>query len=97
MTADQITKEVVATQAQFKEAEGQIKNISDFAGKLQEMEGQEITEVFTFLLLAGVVLNSSDIHIESEEEGARVRIRIDGVLHEVTSIPHSLYTSLLSR
>jgi type II secretory ATPase GspE/PulE/Tfp pilus assembly ATPase PilB-like protein len=41
-------------------------------------------------------LNASDIHIETQEDGARIRFRIDGVLHVIARIPINKYRVLLS-
>jgi general secretion pathway protein E len=40
---------------------------------------------------------ASDIHIEPEEDRLRVRYRIDGILHEVTSLPVGAHGPLISR
>ncbi len=40
---------------------------------------------------------ASDIHIEPKENVAHVRLRVDGVLHNLLEIPKSVYPSLVSR
>jgi general secretion pathway protein E len=40
---------------------------------------------------------ASDIHIETEENQVRVRVRIDGVLHQIVSFPLSAHDQILSR
>ncbi len=40
---------------------------------------------------------ASDVHIEPEENRLRVRYRIDGILHEVTSLPLGTHAALISR
>ncbi|MGE5416858.1 MAG: GspE/PulE family protein [Acidobacteriota bacterium] len=53
--------------------------------------------------LANLIFNqavragASDIHIEPQDKGLRVRFRIDGVLHDVMHPPKSLHPSLVSR
>jgi len=50
------------------------------------------------LLVEEAIKNrASDIHIEPMEKKVRVRFRIDGVLHEVVSLPSSAHAPLLSR
>jgi len=49
------------------------------------------------LLYKAIQGRASDVHIEPTDEGARVRFRIDGVLHEVTSVPRAQVAALLSR
>ncbi len=40
---------------------------------------------------------ASDIHIEPEEDSVRIRYRIDGILHEVMSLPVTVHSALISR
>jgi len=49
------------------------------------------------LLEEAVKARSSDIHIEPDETRLRVRYRIDGILHEVASLPLTVHTGLISR
>lgn len=49
------------------------------------------------LLEEGVKARASDIHIEPDSSRVRVRYRIDGILHEVTSLPLNIHPALISR
>lgn len=51
------------------------------------------------VVLAGAMNNrASDIHFETEEKGVRLRLRIDGLLHDVlTNLSHDIYKFLISR
>ncbi len=50
------------------------------------------------LLVAQAVRDrASDIHLEPQEDFLRVRYRIDGILHEVQSLPLSVHPALVSR
>ena len=40
---------------------------------------------------------ASDIHIDPSKDALRVRLRIDGVLHEVYRLPKSIHSEILSR
>lgn len=40
---------------------------------------------------------ASDIHIEPEENKSIIRFRIDGVLHEMLSLPHNLHDQVITR
>lgn len=40
---------------------------------------------------------ASDIHIEPEEKNSLVRFRIDGILHDVLSLPSSLHDRIVTR
>jgi type IV pilus assembly protein PilB len=40
---------------------------------------------------------ASDVHIEPTKDGATIRVRIDGVLHDVVNLPKTLYEQLVNR
>jgi general secretion pathway protein E len=56
-----------------------------------------IAKALNLLVEEAVRARSSDIHIEPEEDKLRVRYRIDGILHEVTSLPIGAHGPLVSR
>ncbi len=49
------------------------------------------------VLLDAINSGASDIHLEPYEKTFRVRFRSDGVLHEITSPPHSLAMRIIAR
>ncbi|MEK7354019.1 MAG: GspE/PulE family protein [Chloroflexota bacterium] len=56
-----------------------------------------VVRAIDLLIKQAVRDRASDIHIEPQEEILRVRYRIDGILHEVMSLPLSVHPPLLSR
>lgn len=49
-------------------------------------------------IFAGAIhLSASDIHIEPEETGTRLRYRLDGVLHDILNLEQKIYERLASR
>jgi len=56
-----------------------------------------IAKALNLLVEEAVKARSSDIHIEPEEDKLRVRYRIDGILHEVASLPIGAHGPLISR
>lgn len=56
-----------------------------------------IAKIVHTILEFAVKSRASDIHVEPEETKTRVRYRIDGVLQEKLSLPHSIHDSLVSR
>jgi len=63
----------------------------------------QVTEVAPVVKLVNVIIiqaakdRASDIHFEPEEDVLRVRYRIDGVLHEVNTLPKKLQSPVISR
>jgi type IV pilus assembly protein PilB len=49
------------------------------------------------LLERAISSRASDIHLEPSEYDLRVRLRIDGVLHEVDAVPRGIQSALISR
>lgn len=66
-------------------------------------EGTSVTEeapiikIVASTLREAVIQKASDIHIEPQRNRLRVRFRIDGDLHEITSMPIELHQPIISR
>ena len=56
-----------------------------------------VVRAIDLLIKQGVRDRASDIHIEPQEDRLRIRYRIDGILHEVMTLPLSVHPPLLSR
>ncbi|MFA5878482.1 MAG: GspE/PulE family protein [Candidatus Staskawiczbacteria bacterium] len=75
----------------------EIKNISDFKKKTEAFLTQKTTDLLDVLLAGSIIIGASDIHFEAQEEQARLRVRLDGVLQDVLAIELKTYQSLISR
>jgi len=68
------------------------------AEKLKEMAFEApVVQFLNHLLGRAVELRASDIHIESSEHRFRVRLRIDGILHEKDVLEEQFYLAAVSR
>ena len=56
-----------------------------------------VVRAIDLLIKQAVRDRSSDIHVEPQEDRLRIRYRIDGILHEIMSLPSSVHPPLLSR
>lgn len=78
-----------------------INTMQDIEKLITEVsEGNKIHKVSRFLeiILAGAIaIKASDIHIEPEKEKSRLRLRLDGVLQDVTFFDLDIYHLLNSR
>lgn len=74
-----------------------VKSIFDFAKKIELSLSGSTSETIAILLAGSIYLNASDIHIEPEEERAKFRVRIDGMLHDVMFLDIKIYKNLVSR
>ncbi len=57
----------------------------------------EVIRLVNLVFLEAVKKRASDIHFEVYEDRFRIRIRVDGVLHEIVSPPKNLVIPLVSR
>jgi type IV pilus assembly protein PilB len=60
-------------------------------------ENAPIVKVVNLIFEQAVRDRGSDVHIEPQQDRVRVRVRTDGALHEVLSLPVSMATPLVSR
>ena len=56
-----------------------------------------VSRIIEVLLSSALATKASDIHIEPEEQGVRIRMRLDGVLADVAYIDAETYRLVLSR
>lgn len=62
-----------------------------------EKTARHISNIFSVIVAGAIGIHASDIHIEPTEEEIRVRYRIDGVLHDVATLPSEIYRLFSSR
>lgn len=56
-----------------------------------------VIRIVDTLLKHAILQSASDIHIEPEEQGVRVRYRIDGILHDAMSLPKQILPGIVAR
>lgn len=56
-----------------------------------------VIQLVNTMILEGLKARASDLHLESTEDGLRVRHRIDGVLHDVSRPPRRYQAAVVSR
>lgn len=62
-----------------------------------EKTGTDTSRLLEIIMAGASSLKASDIHIEPEEHGARLRYRIDGLLQDIGHLGSDVYRLLLSR
>ena len=60
-------------------------------------EDVSIVQLINSIILRAVEERASDIHLEPDVDALRVRMRIDGVLHEMTLLEQKLHPAVISR
>ena len=105
---NQIVEEIEKVYAKKANIEESMKELVDF--EVEEEEEEEDEELLriqaedapaikfvNLLLLQAVQDRASDIHIEPQEKGLKIRLRVDGILREITPPPKRMQSGIISR
>ena len=75
----------------------EVKHISQYKEKIKEFLGAPTTELLATILAGAISINASDIHLEPEKEGVKIRVRLDGILQDILVLEPKIFKGLLSR
>ncbi len=89
-----ITKDINITDEELAKFGEQISNLQTLQEKFLNVS---VTDILSLMIAAALKINSSDIHVEAEENGIAVRYRIDGILHDVATLPKDQWKRFVSR
>jgi type II secretory ATPase GspE/PulE/Tfp pilus assembly ATPase PilB-like protein len=78
----------------LEEFENNLKDVIDLKKRITEIP---TTEVINIVLAGAVKMEASDIHFEPQQDGIRLRYRLDGILQNITVLPSQVYHYILSR
>lgn len=84
--------------------EGLVKKFTSLAdvskvleATVTEKSARHISNIFSVIVAGAIGIRASDIHIEPAEDSIHIRYRVDGVLHEVATLPTEIYRLFSSR
>ncbi len=80
-----------------KEGERELNNLISIREKIETYLNKDLSQVLEVFLAGSLFAKSSDIHLEPEEEGAKMRIRLDGILHDVITLDKEIARKITSR
>ncbi|KKR89228.1 MAG: hypothetical protein UU85_C0004G0069 [Candidatus Wolfebacteria bacterium GW2011_GWA2_42_10] len=81
----------------LKEKLVSVKNFTEALGSIDFLN-DELGKIFEIVLFGALVLRASDVHFEPLEDRVKLRIRIDGILHDAfENFGRDFYSRLLSR
>jgi len=80
-------------QTEMEKAEELSKDIGQITNAVKEIP---TTELINLISALAMVSEAGDIHIEPTDKDVKVRFRIDGVMHDIISLPKTSYLPLLS-
>jgi type IV pilus assembly protein PilB len=81
-------KEAIKTKEDIVRLLGEISNISNT---------HRISATLELIFAGALALRASDIHIEPEQNGIRLRYRFDGVLHDIVDLDSYIFGRMMSR
>jgi len=95
-TLSELVEQVGDTELTMEEL-GQQEIVGDVDNLIQLSQEPQVIKIVNLVFLEAVQKRASDVHFEVYEDYFRIRIRVDGVLHEIVSPPKSLSLALISR
>ena len=85
----------------LRETAKDIKTMQDIGvlikGAIEGTQKHKVSHILEIILAGAIAIKASDIHIESEKDEGRLRVRLDGVLQDVINFSHEIYHLLNSR
>ena len=94
---ESLTGQIRIPSSLVEQTRTEVQTLDQLKEKLAGIGPQGLTNFFHTLLIAILTLDASDAHIEPEKEGTKIRLRIDGLLHDLIDLPPATYEALLSR
>jgi len=80
-----------------QEAQGAERDPARFENIARAASGSSIIQMVSTIIEGAVNSGATDVHLDPQEPEMRVRYRIDGVLHDIMSIPEELEAAVISR
>lgn len=81
-------------ESDLEELEANLKDLTDLQKKLVSVS---ITKLLEILVAGALKTQASDIHLEPQEDTARLRYRLDGLLHDIASVDKANHKKIVSR
>jgi type IV pilus assembly protein PilB len=80
-----------------EEAESSGAGVDEDVGRRGLEDEAPVIRIVNVIIQQAIKDRASDIHIEPDRRGVRIRYRVDGVLHEVMTVPKYVHAPLISR
>ena len=89
------------SEIEFQRLTKKLRTIEQVADSITSLRtannARRVSETLAVMFAGALGLGASDIHIEPEENGIRMRYRLDGVLQDVFDIEKTMHKRILSR
>jgi type IV pilus assembly protein PilB len=85
----------------LREIAKKIKKLKDIEDLIKEATVgnsiHKISHILEIILAGAISISASDVHVEPQQDTTRLRLRIDGVLHDIMFFDNKIYHLLNSR
>ncbi len=93
-----LKKHAIEVKTEVEETEREFGNhLQDFAKLSEKITQITPQELLNQIELLSVGAQASDIHFQPTDHGVSLRLRVDGVLHEVLTLPEKVAQAVVSR
>lgn len=89
-----VSRDVTVSEADLQKFSSLFNSLPELSAKLKEVN---TTDFVALIMAAAFKMNASDIHVEAEEARIIVRLRLDGLLHEIGDVPHESWKKIIAR
>ncbi len=93
----EITGQIEISEESLLKIQDEVKSLENIKKKIEGMPQTVATGVLEVIIAGAMQNDASDIHLESKDDGALFRYRIDGILHDVVFLPPKTYALIISR
>jgi len=98
--SQKITQKITIAQGLIESLKISLTGLASFSAEIEKRLADTnvtVTQVIEIIIAGAIALDTSDVHIEGQENDAKLRIRLDGVLQDVMILNKKSYDALLSR
>ena len=93
----EITGEVEISQEALTKLQTELKSLDDIKRKIETIPQDTATCILEVIIAGALQTDAYDIHLETKENGALFRYRIDGILQDVVFLSSKTYSIVISR
>jgi type II secretory ATPase GspE/PulE/Tfp pilus assembly ATPase PilB-like protein len=98
--SQKITQKITIPQEIVESLKEKLTGLGSFRSEIEKIVADAnatVTQIVETILAGAIALDASDVHLEGQENDAKLRVRLDGVLQDTMVFSRKTYDSLLSR